>query len=120
MREAAAQEGLEAGHIYTHSVLAPLGGEPFMGVREMVIGDGATVFANAILVHCRIPPGAHVAAGAVLTKSFEPEPISDCSSLAIPRSSSGADRSYARTARCTHRARVRASDYSFLGLVPLM
>lgn len=40
----------------------------------MVIGDGALVFASAVLVHCEIPPGAIVAAGAVLTKSYEPEP----------------------------------------------
>lgn len=61
-------------HVYTHSLIMPEGGEPFIGNREMVIGAGAKVFANAILVHCSIPPGAHVAAGAVVTKSFEAAP----------------------------------------------
>lgn len=59
--------------IYTHSLVAPHGVDEW-SVGEMVIGDGAQVFASAILVHCRVPPGAIVAAGAVLTKSFDPEP----------------------------------------------
>jgi acetyltransferase-like isoleucine patch superfamily enzyme len=59
-------------HVYTHSIIAPLGVDEWK-VGEMVIGDGAKIFANVILVHCRVPPGAIVAAGAVLTKSYEPE-----------------------------------------------
>lgn len=59
--------------IYTHSLIAPQGVEEWK-VGEMVIGDGAKIFASTILVHCRVAPGAIVAAGAVLTKSYEPEP----------------------------------------------
>lgn len=59
--------------VYTHSLIAPEGAEEWK-VGEMVIGDGAKVFASAILVHCRIPAGAIIAAGAVLTRSYEPEP----------------------------------------------
>jgi acetyltransferase-like isoleucine patch superfamily enzyme len=59
--------------IYTHSLISPGGVEPWK-IGEMVIGDGAKVFARTTLIHCRIPPGAMVVAGAVLTKSYEPEP----------------------------------------------
>lgn len=59
--------------IYTHSLVARDGFDAWK-VGEMVIGDGAKVFASAILVHCHIPPGAIVTAGAVLTKSYAPEP----------------------------------------------
>jgi len=59
--------------IYTHSIITGGGGHRWR-VADMVIGDGAMVFASAVLVHCHIPPGAIVAAGAVLTKSYEPEP----------------------------------------------
>lgn len=60
-------------HIYTHSLITRRGVDQWK-VGEMVIGDGAKVFARTILVHCRIPPGAIVTAGAVLTKSYDPEP----------------------------------------------
>lgn len=56
--------------IYTHSIIAPEGVDRWK-VSDMIIGDGAQVFASAILVHCRVAPGAIVAAGAVLTKSYE-------------------------------------------------
>lgn len=59
--------------IYTHSLVAPTGAHEWK-VGEMVIGDGAKVFASTILIHCRIPPDAIVVAGAVLSKSYEPEP----------------------------------------------
>lgn len=58
--------------IYTHSLVAPDGIDEWK-VGEMIVGDGARVFANATLVHCRIAPGAIVAAGAVLTKSYAPD-----------------------------------------------
>lgn len=61
-------------HIYTHSLIAPEGGAPYIGLEEMVIGAGVKVFANVILVHCSIPTGAHVAAGSVLTKSYQADP----------------------------------------------
>lgn len=56
--------------VYTHSLVARDGVDQWK-VSEMIIGAGARVFANATLVHCRIAPGAIVAAGAVLTKSYE-------------------------------------------------
>ena len=59
--------------VYTHSLIGP-GGVNAWKVGEMIIGDGAKVYASALLIHCRIPPDAIVAAGAVLTKSYEPEP----------------------------------------------
>ena len=71
---AGATIGGRGTHIYTHSLIAPEGGEPFIDIQCMRIGAGAKVFANAILVHCSIPPGAHVAAGAVVTKSYEAAP----------------------------------------------
>lgn len=58
--------------IYTHSLVTADGVNRWK-VAEMSIGDGAKVYASTILVHCRIPPGAIVAAGAVLTKSYVPE-----------------------------------------------
>ena len=57
--------------VYTHSLVARDGFEEWK-VSETIIGDGARVFANATVVHCRIAPGAIVAAGSVLTKSYEP------------------------------------------------
>lgn len=58
--------------VYTHSIVTR-GGEHGWKVDDMVIGDRALVYASAVLVHCHVPPGAIVAAGAVLTKSYEPE-----------------------------------------------
>lgn len=63
--------------VYTHSLVARDGVDQWK-VSEMIIGDSARVFANATLVHCRIAPGAIVAAGAVLTKSYEPMATSAC------------------------------------------
>lgn len=56
--------------IYTHS-LVTLDGIDRWKVSEVNIGEGAKIYASAILVHCNIPRGAIVAAGAVLTKSYE-------------------------------------------------
>ena len=58
--------------VYTHSLVTDGDGHRWK-VADMDIGDGAFVFAGAVLVHCRIAPGAIVAAGAVLTKSYEPD-----------------------------------------------
>lgn len=59
--------------IYTHSIVTQ-GAEHRWKVGEMIIDDGAMIFASVVLVHCRVPPLAIVAAGAVLTKSYDPEP----------------------------------------------
>lgn len=59
--------------IYTHSIITRRGVDEWK-VGEMVIGDGAKIYASTILVHCRIPPRAIVTAGAVVTKSYAPEP----------------------------------------------
>ncbi|MGI8730517.1 MAG: acyltransferase [Solirubrobacteraceae bacterium] len=60
-------------HAYTHSLLVLTGDDEWV-IGEVAIGDGARVYANAILVPCAVAPGATFAAGAVLTKSYEPEP----------------------------------------------
>lgn len=59
--------------IYSHTLVTPQGFHEWK-VGEVVIDDGAKVFAGAILVLCHVPRDAIVAAGAVLTKSYEPEP----------------------------------------------
>lgn len=59
--------------IYTHSVITSTG-VPHWKVGEMNIGSGARIYASTILIHCTIPPNAIVVAGAVLTKSYDPEP----------------------------------------------
>jgi len=59
--------------MYSHTLVAPRGFHEWK-VGEVVIDDGAKVFAGAILILCHVPRNAIVAAGAVLTKSYEPEP----------------------------------------------
>jgi acetyltransferase-like isoleucine patch superfamily enzyme len=59
--------------IYSHTLVTPQGFHEWK-VGDVVIGDGAKVFAGAILILCHVPQDAIVAAGAVLTKSYEPEP----------------------------------------------
>lgn len=59
--------------IYSHTLVTPRGFHEWK-VGEVVIGEGVKVFAGSILVLCRVPPDAIVGAGAVLTRSYEPEP----------------------------------------------
>jgi serine acetyltransferase len=57
-------------HFWSHSQFIT-DGSPSLEPRVLILEDGVYTGARVTIVHCTVPPGATVGAGAVVTKSFE-------------------------------------------------
>ena len=61
-------------HIWSHTLAINADGVQELVATEAGIGDGAYLGARVTVVGCSIPDGAVVGAGAVVSKSFPPQP----------------------------------------------
>jgi acetyltransferase-like isoleucine patch superfamily enzyme len=59
-------------HFWSHS-LRDIGATPTLTAAKLVLGDGVYTGARVTVVHCQVPAGATIGAGAVVTRTFADE-----------------------------------------------